>query len=186
MSLPKKERALCLFNNEVLRGKVRDARVVLESEGDDEPVPQPKAQPSTPKKDKEKEKEKEPTASSTPPLQPITLSSLSHLPASEILRRLPSLALTPPLPTPDPLVVSSTDSFIDSLLSKSQQTQKQLLGEKLFKVVKSFGVKSAPKVTVALLDQEDLRALAHLMNEYPGVLKEKVLGMVQQQQQQVK
>jgi len=45
-------------------------------------------------------------------------------------------------------------------------------------VVKSFGVKSAPKVTIQLLDQEDLRALAHLMNSYPDVLKDKARGVV--------
>lgn len=32
-----------------------------------------------------------------------------------------------------------------------------------------------PKLTIALLDKEDLRALAHLMNSYPEVLKEKAL-----------
>lgn len=32
-----------------------------------------------------------------------------------------------------------------------------------------------PKLTIILLDQEDLRALAHLMNSYPQVLKEKTL-----------
>lgn len=32
-----------------------------------------------------------------------------------------------------------------------------------------------PKVTIALLDQDDLRSLAHLMNSYPSVLKEKAL-----------
>lgn len=32
-----------------------------------------------------------------------------------------------------------------------------------------------PKLTIALLDSEDLRALAHLMNCYTDVLKEKVL-----------
>ena len=32
-----------------------------------------------------------------------------------------------------------------------------------------------PKVTIALLDQDDLRALAQLMNGYPSVLKEKAL-----------
>lgn len=34
-----------------------------------------------------------------------------------------------------------------------------------------------PKATIALLDQEDLRALAHLMNSYPSVLKEKALAI---------
>lgn len=32
-----------------------------------------------------------------------------------------------------------------------------------------------PKVTIALLDSEDLRSLAHLMNSYPSVLKEKAM-----------
>ena len=35
-----------------------------------------------------------------------------------------------------------------------------------------------PKVTIALLDQEDLRALAHLMNSYPAILKEKALSVL--------
>ena len=44
-----------------------------------------------------------------------------------------------------------------------------------WRVVKSFGIKGAPKITIALLDQDDLRPLAHLMNSYPSVLKEKAL-----------
>ena len=32
-----------------------------------------------------------------------------------------------------------------------------------------------PKITIALLDEEDFRPLAHLMNSYPTVLKEKAL-----------
>jgi len=35
MSLPKRERAMCLFNNEILRAKLVDAKMVLESEDDD-------------------------------------------------------------------------------------------------------------------------------------------------------
>jgi polyadenylate-binding protein len=46
-----------------------------------------------------------------------------------------------------------------------------------FRVVKAFGIKGAPKLTIALLDSEDLRALAHLMNSYPSVLKEKALAV---------
>ena len=36
MSLPRRERALCLFNTEVLRAKLADAKMVLDSESDDE------------------------------------------------------------------------------------------------------------------------------------------------------
>lgn len=35
-----------------------------------------------------------------------------------------------------------------------------------------------PKITIALLDQEELRPLAHLMNCYPSVLKEKAMLVV--------
>jgi len=83
-----------------------------------------------------------------------------------------------PLPKADPLIVQATDEFIDQLISKPSATQKQMLGEKLFKVIKSLGIKGAPKITIALLDQEDLRALAHLMESYPSVLKEKALAVV--------
>jgi polyadenylate-binding protein len=44
-----------------------------------------------------------------------------------------------------------------------------------FRVIKAFGLKQAPKLTIALLDGDDLRALAHLMNSYPDVLKEKAI-----------
>jgi len=44
-----------------------------------------------------------------------------------------------------------------------------------FRVVKAFGLKQAPKLTIALLDGDDLRSLAHLMNSYPSVLKEKAI-----------
>ena len=42
-----------------------------------------------------------------------------------------------------------------------------------FKIIKAFDSRSAPKVTINLLDAEDLRSLIHLMNEYPTVLREK-------------
>lgn len=39
----------------------------------------------------------------------------------------------------------------------------------------SLALHLQPKITIALLDQDDLRPLAHLMNSYPSVLKEKAL-----------
>lgn len=205
MSLPKRDRALCLFNAEYLRTKIADAKMVLDSEDGDEeedrnppdsqstksaphtvPVtPQPKKtaprvvdSPQTPDLSS-----RGPSANASP-LPPTpgsassthTLASLSKLPAAEIIRLSNSSSATGlPLPKADPLVVQATDEFIDSLLGKPPQVQKQQLGDKLFKVVKSFGIKGAPKVTIALLDQEDLRALAHLMNSFPSVLKDKAL-----------
>ncbi|CCO29388.1 hypothetical protein BN14_03400 [Rhizoctonia solani AG-1 IB] len=83
-----------------------------------------------------------------------------------------------PLPKADPTVVKTTDEWIDGLQDKTLHQQKQTVGDKLFRVIKAFGIKQAPKLTIALLDREDLRALAHLMNSYPAVLKEKVLLIV--------
>ncbi|THV00722.1 hypothetical protein K435DRAFT_656703 [Dendrothele bispora CBS 962.96] len=188
MSLPKRERAMCLFNMEVLRAKLADAKSVLESGDDDDevkPVPEvpktpqnkktlPRADvsPQTPDLSSRGPSEAASPAPSTPAT--YTIASLAKLPAAEVVR----LASGPnaaslPLPKADPLVVKTTDEFIDSLLDKAPQEQKQKLGDKLFKVIKSFGIKGAPKITIKLLDEEDLRALAHLMNSYPTVLKDK-------------
>ncbi|KAG6861390.1 hypothetical protein C0995_000796 [Termitomyces sp. Mi166 len=229
MSLPKRERAMCLFNVEVLRVKLADAKVVLESEedvggeggdgGERErsssspdarstksapqaqesnvpPVtPQPKRASSSLRLE---ESPKTPDLSSRGPSvasSPLpgtpggtgagvgptssgghTIASLARLPASEIIK-IAMAGTGTPLLKADALVVRATDEFVDSLRDKQVQLQKQLLGDKLFKVIKSFGIKGAPKVTIALLDQEDLRSLAHLMNSYPSVLKEKALAL---------
>jgi polyadenylate-binding protein len=50
MSLPKRERALCLFNTEVLRAKIADAKNVLEAAEEEEPAPAPATIPVTPQK----------------------------------------------------------------------------------------------------------------------------------------
>ncbi|KAI0642693.1 hypothetical protein C8Q79DRAFT_228546 [Trametes meyenii] len=201
MSLPKRERAMCLFNVEVLRAKIADAKLVLEVDEEEEqtpaistvPVPQtPQARkvstasfdsPQTPDLSS-----RGPSAAASPtpatpsapstvaPAQVYTIASLARLPAAEIIRLVNSSSVTGlPLPKADPIVVKATDEFIDSLLDKPINQQKQQLGDKLWRVVKAFGIKGAPKITIALLDQDDLRPLAHLMNSYPTVLKEKAL-----------
>lgn len=64
------------------------------------------------------------------------------------------------------------DEKIFSLPSIHQQKQK--IGEKLFRIVKGFGLKNAPKITVDLLDSHPLRPLALLMTLFPEILKEKI------------
>ncbi|KAH7913313.1 hypothetical protein BJ138DRAFT_1111574 [Hygrophoropsis aurantiaca] len=220
MSLPKRERAMCLFNTEILRVKIADAKIVLESDDDDEgrsgdrrsasvhsaPAPVPgtpeakkvstlTAQPSPQTPDLSS---RGPSAASSPfPATPSnnasvsspdtpspnaaqthTIASLARLPALEIIKLANSsspLVTGLPLPKPDPLVMKATDEFIDGLQDKPIQSQKQQLGDKLWRSIKAFGIKGAPKLTIALLDQDDLRSLAHLMNSYPSVLKEKAL-----------
>ncbi|KAF8586869.1 hypothetical protein K439DRAFT_1339680 [Ramaria rubella] len=210
MSLSKRERALCLFNIEVLKTKVAEASEVLQViTVDDDPSavesnvkgPPPPAAPSVPAVPVTPHSKSNPSTSDDSPQTPElssggpsaaaspgsppptpsqgnvhTLASLARLPAAEIVRLASSSSATGlPLAKADPLVTEETNKFIDGLQGKPTQQQKQLLGEKLFRVVKTFGVKSAPKITIALLDQEDIRSLAHLMNSYPSVLREKAL-----------
>lgn len=162
-SLPKKERALCMFNPEFLKSKVDEAREILDMEDEEdgaEPVSKGKPSPEV-------------EAPKT-----YTLASLSKLPAAEIVSLANSShAAGLPLPKPDPAVVKATDEFIDSLDGKPPHDQKQKLGDQLFKKIRTFGIKGAPKITIALLDSEELRPLAHLMNSYEAVLKEKVLAL---------
>lgn len=161
MSLPKRERALCLFNTDVLRAKIADAKMVLDSDDGDEEQQKPDTQsiqsapaqpiPVTPQAKKISAtvesspktpalSSKGPSAASSPvPVTPggssssHTIASLARLPAAEIIKLANSSSATGlPLPKVDPLVVKSTDEFIDSLMDKPIQAQKQQLGDKLY------------------------------------------------------
>lgn len=169
MSLPKRERAMCLFNMEVFRAKLADARLVLESmqEEEESAAPATAIPPSTPQNKKSSTfssgspqtpdlSSRGPSAASSPlPTTPATgapggagqtqtIASLAKLPAVEVLRVLKSSVVLPVgLSKADPLVVQATDEFVDGLMDKAPQMQKQQLGEKLFKVIKSFGIKGA-------------------------------------------
>ena len=160
MSLPKRERALCLFNTEVLRAKLADAKIVLDSESADEQDGKPTDTqstksapvPSTPqaKKSVVPQLEASPRtselssvgasaatssmlATSCPPSETHTIASLAKLPAAEIVRLANSASATGlPLPKADPLIMQATDEFIDQLISKPPAMQKQSLGEKLY------------------------------------------------------
>ncbi|KAG7094892.1 hypothetical protein E1B28_005699 [Marasmius oreades] len=214
MGLPKRERAMCLFNTEVLRAKIEDAKVVLESEEEEAQAQAPAPPPVTPKKKATAKPVEDGSSPLTPDLssrgpsatssplpgtptpapggsfavtslsskapQYTDIASLAKLPAAEIVRLATKEGTIAAglLPKPDPLVVATTDEFIDGLMGQQPHQQKQQLGDKLFKVIKSFGIKSAPKVTIQLLDQEDLRALAHLMNSYSVVLKDKAQTVI--------
>lgn len=151
MSLPKRERAMCLFNSEILRAKIADGKMVLDSDDGEAalasssspaleaPVtPQAKKILSTPADSPQTPdlSSRGPSAASSPvpatPGSTQTIASLARLPAAEIVRLANSTSATGlPLPKADPLVVKATDEFIDGLLDKPIQTQKQQLGDKL-------------------------------------------------------
>lgn len=152
MSLPKRERAMCLFNTEVLRAKIADAKMVLDSDDAEEQktsAPSVPAAPATPQGKRtaqlSDDSPRTPDLSSrgasaaasptpsTPASTTYTVASLARLPAAEIVRLASSSSSTGlPLPKADPLVVKATDDFIDGLLDKPIQQQKQQLGDKLF------------------------------------------------------
>lgn len=161
MSLPKRERAMCLFNPEILRAKIADGKMVLDSD-DGEATLASVATPVAPVTPQAKKisstitdspqtpdlSSRGPSAASSPvPATPgatHTIASLARLPAAEIVRMANSSTATGlPLPKADPLVVKATDEFIDGLLDKPIQTQKQQLGDKLWRVIKAFGIKGA-------------------------------------------
>jgi polyadenylate-binding protein len=149
MSLPKRERAMCLFNPEILRAKIADGKMVLDSDdGDTAPTssaPEPPVTPQTKKVSSTLTESPQtpdlssrgPSAASSPvpatPGSTQTIASLARLPAAEIVRMASSSSATGlPLPKADPLVIKATDEFIDGLLDKPIQTQKQQLGDKLY------------------------------------------------------
>jgi polyadenylate-binding protein len=168
MSLSKRERAMCLFNAEILRAKLADAKNILDLEEDEpepakttaspapapapaaakpsKPAAEPPVTPQTKRTQPMTESPQTPDLSSrgpsataspmpTTPAAPTghTVQSLARLPAAEIVRLATSPSATGlPLAKADPLVVKATDEFIDGLLDKPIQQQKQLLGDKLW------------------------------------------------------
>lgn len=164
--LPKKERAMCLFNPEHLKRKVADALLVLDA-SDDEPEPTPAAVPiigATATAD---------PATEPTPVVPSSLNELAHLPVKAITALIHADALRPLGIAPvDPGLRAATDAFIDGFEGRPAKDVKQALGTRVFTAIKPAKLKKVPAVIVRLLDTEDLRALAHLL-EYPDVLREK-------------
>lgn len=198
MSLSRRERAMCLFNQGVLRGKVADAKLVLESDDGEEvgdvggPVPTTPLRrntarsyddsPQTPAlSSRAPSAAASPTAPVTPPGKSVitvlgdlslsgaspsgtsskdagaamnSIDKLAQMPASrvvEILMRDGATCDALGLARPDAAVVSATDAFVDGLKSQAVPKQKQQLGDKLFRVVKNFGIKGAVSYSSLLL-----------------------------------
>ncbi|BGP15695.1 hypothetical protein JCM10213_006135 [Rhodosporidiobolus nylandii] len=166
-SLPKKERALCLFNPAVLAQKVTDALAILEDDDDDAPTAAPPAAALT-------TSTASPTFAAAPAPAPTqSLPALLPHPCSTLL---PLLRSTPPpgIPLEDTSATREAQQFMDTLEGQPVSVVKQKLGERVFKSLKREGVKGAPRITIHLLDTEpDLRALAELAAGWPAVLKAK-------------
>ncbi|GAA5968955.1 hypothetical protein JCM11641_000790 [Rhodosporidiobolus odoratus] len=166
-SLPKKDRALALFNPSILAQKALEALSIIDVA--DSPPDSPTSAPVPAS-----------VLANVAPAAPseryaVTLDSLAPLPSAEILSllRSSSSALLAGLTPPNEEEVKEMDHFMDGLEGSPVNVVKQKLGERVFKGLKAGGVKGAPRITIHLLDTEfDLRALAQvtLWNE---VLKAK-------------
>jgi len=163
MTLSAKERTLCYFNAEYLHNRIVEANSALEAVLNDDTgttfsTPKPLISAditpvSTP-----------PTYKSMEPMVPHSVRSpnISEIPAS----------ISNGIHTPE---YKEIEDFMDNLRNKPIHEQKQKLGDRLFPKVKSIGLKSATasKVTINLLDTDNLRELAHSMND-PEKFREKV------------
>ncbi|GAA5943127.1 uncharacterized protein JCM15063_005210 [Sporobolomyces koalae] len=165
-SLPKKDRALCLFNPEILKQKVSDALLVLDAvEQSNQATPDPTDCPTS---------------------LPVSIKVLSQLPALDIVALLEVATPVLDLSIPTAAELESSKQLMRELKGLPVGQVKQRLGEKLFKVVKGMGIKRAvrfpPKITIDLLDSEDLHALSVLLH-YPEIIKEKAVLLADPVQQ---
>ncbi|CAO3595961.1 unnamed protein product [Absidia cylindrospora] len=236
LTLKKKERSLCLFNQDFLKAKIELALEALEtfhdgddseeSEQDEEDKVLQKMLPRQPSKKKSLPLRTSPTPvaataiaaaiSPTPefsmtsqPQQPSSSSSSYHphshhndipkaIPA-RVSRAIPIVAppaatitateKTPKTTTKSTSGLSKADEAVIDTLMKSMEgkaihEKKQLLGDRLFPLVKATGIKQAPKVTIALLDSVDLLALATMMFDKDTLKKQAEIAFTTLKQQQ--
>lgn len=167
MSLTKRERALCLFNGEVLRGKVNDARAVLDSD----------------------EVEETTTAAATTTVVPVTPArktqvtgtSLDESPRTPALSsRGPSAAASPAAPVTPPSKASAAEgeegagtvtlaklaqmpaAKVLAIVQQQQQQQQQEDGNDAETMVEGLGLKRPDPAVVKATDafMDSLAALA--------------------------
>lgn len=145
MSLPKRERALCLFNTEVLRAKIADAKIVLEA-GEDETIPTSGLIPVTPQKKAAVAEVSTPetpdlssrgpsVAASPAPQTPGTgvpshsFDALAQMPFVKIHELIKSGANLPSLSV-SPELVEETNQWVTSISSHTIPTFKEQAGRK--------------------------------------------------------
>jgi len=146
LSLPKRERALCLFNTEVLRAKIADAKIVLDAADEEESAPAPAPIPVTPQKkfavigvsspETPDLSSRGPSVAASPaPQTPGTnagshsLDALAQMPFTKIYdlissgANLPSLSISPEL-------IEETNQWVTSVSAHSLPTFKEQAGRK--------------------------------------------------------
>ncbi|KAL0090560.1 hypothetical protein J3Q64DRAFT_1636589 [Phycomyces blakesleeanus] len=154
LTLKIKERTLCLFNKDFLRGRIEEAKSALEVFLEEDEVVTPVEQD-----------DHFPTTINT-----TLLGDLSLQPRGS--RAIPIIA--PPTKHQQTSQPDSRESLerdqkqkvkalLDSIEGTSGIVTKQLVGERLFPLVKAIGVRRAPKITIRLLDTLSAEELANSM-----------------------
>lgn len=142
-------------------------RAIVEFECDDPCAPS-QTQPRVPK------------SNMSDPISSVSLDTLVRFSAKGIID-LAASAAPPALLCSRPAdKIASVDAFLDGIKDLKPSQQKQRVGERIFKLFKNAAsppMKLISKRTVALLDQEDLDALAHLAEEFPDILVAKAMAM---------
>ncbi|KAI8980466.1 hypothetical protein BDB01DRAFT_762417 [Pilobolus umbonatus] len=77
----------------------------------------------------------------------------------------------------DKELTQEIDQFLHSLKGLAAHEKKQLLGDRLFPLVKSTGIKHAPRMTIRLLDSIPIEDLAYSMYD-KECLKQQVYGLL--------
>ncbi|KAI8372058.1 hypothetical protein EDC96DRAFT_501461 [Choanephora cucurbitarum] len=185
LTLKKKDLATCLFNSVFLKSSVKRAKDSLDVFQEN---PQPKTiiQQAT----EQQKKRQGHTGNglhasfnhvvSTAPIfnatHPYYYPPNHHQPLSEFIKK--EIKLPPPgskaIPIVAPKQVHDSDAdknslreevekFLKTLEGLELYKQKQLLGDRLFPLVKATGIKHAPRITVQLLDNIPLEELAYQM-----------------------
>jgi len=177
MSLPKRDRALCLFNTEVLRVKIADAKVVLESDDSDDVVEQHSAVPATPQA-------RGPSVAASPapqtpsaPSSNYTVNSVAQMSFAEIYGLVNSGVELPMLKT-SPELVKESEQWVGTVSSHTLATFKEQVGRKWLSCLKTAGYKRGIKVVshyMTRIDEQETRSLAHIVCLYPAIVKEKAL-----------
>ncbi|KAG1587754.1 hypothetical protein G6F48_005735 [Rhizopus delemar] len=136
LTLKRKERSLCLFNQEFLKDKIQAAVEALEVFDEEEDEEENDEDFVSGKRSMDSRVPSPPQTYSLPPPKPVV--AINEAP-------------------------TEISNLLISLEGKPLHEQKQLLGDQLFPLVKATGVRHAPKVTIRLLDTVQLEELARIM-----------------------
>ncbi|KAI9031534.1 hypothetical protein CLU79DRAFT_715207 [Phycomyces nitens] len=189
LTLKRKERTLCLFNQDFLQEKIDLALEALdvfseefdtdEEEGQQMPLRKHPGSPlaadtSSAMFTGRSMKNINTVHSEEPAL--IQLSPPRHHIPVEIPQPPPPAAAVqaPPPQQQQPSEENGEEAtlkLLESLEGRPSQEKKQLLGDRLFPLVKATGAKHAPKITIRLLDTIKITELAHLMYDKEALKK---------------